>query len=607
MMKPLRPRFYYVLAFYLLTLFWIFPVRSAGQAQQPTLVIEGGTLIDGNGGTPVRDALILMQGNRITNVSRKGQVSYPAGARVIRADGKFILPGLWDARVNHAWFVNEALLNHGVTSLIDMATNGEIAIVNRDAVERGKIVGPRMFTGIGFIASRPGARGSGFETPLTAARVPKSAEEARELAKRFIDAKANMVVIQDGDLALEHYRAIVEEAQKAGAPVYARPAGPKVWPKDAVQAGINVLTHSGDGLGMAVTKDPSKWNNEMDAWSDVDPAKTAELVQLIVQRKVTLEPNFVEVVYGLNEKWAHFEEEDRKIFSNRALRVYFPQEAMDGVLRKYEQAAGLDAGVRERRYVGMMNALRFHNQVVKAGGRVLIGSDGPSNSAPGIGFHHEVELLAAGGLAPMEIIQAATKWAAEAANASSRLGTLEVGKIADVVILSDDPLQDVRNLKKVDSVILDGKLVDRGYRAWYQTPFLGTTGANNPVEDLNWVVALKQATARGGGGRADAPDPENLTPPGIETISPLIVTEGSPPLTLTIKGFNFFNRSQVYFDNLPVPFRRVSGTELQVTIDESLLRRAGRFNIQVKNPPPLANPEWSNGTSNTAHLLVNYK
>ena len=63
----------------------------------------------------------------------------------------------------------------------------------------------------------------------------------------------------------------------------------------------------------------------------------------------------------------------------------------------------------------------------------------------------------------------------------------------------------------------------------------------------------------------------------------------------------------MYFDNIPIPFRRVSGTELQVTIDESLLRRAVRFTMQLKNPPPLANPEWSDGRSNAAHLLVNYK
>ena len=69
-------------------------VHLAAQGQQPALVIEGGTLIDGNGGAPVPDAVVIIQGNRITSVSRKGQASYPPNAQILKADGKFILPGL---------------------------------------------------------------------------------------------------------------------------------------------------------------------------------------------------------------------------------------------------------------------------------------------------------------------------------------------------------------------------------------------------------------------------------------------------------------------------------------------------------------------------------
>src|SRR5436309_69003 len=79
------------------------PTASNPQRQTfDTLVIEGGTLIDGNGGTPVRDVLIIIQGNRIKTVTQKGQAVYPSGARVVRADGKFIVPGLMDAHVHYA-------------------------------------------------------------------------------------------------------------------------------------------------------------------------------------------------------------------------------------------------------------------------------------------------------------------------------------------------------------------------------------------------------------------------------------------------------------------------------------------------------------------------
>src|SRR5437868_12097970 len=77
---------------------------AAQNANQPPLVIQGATLIDGNGGAPVANSVIVIQGNRITAVGRAGQVQVPAGATVINANGKFVLPGLWDAQVNYAWY-----------------------------------------------------------------------------------------------------------------------------------------------------------------------------------------------------------------------------------------------------------------------------------------------------------------------------------------------------------------------------------------------------------------------------------------------------------------------------------------------------------------------
>src|SRR5262245_23556065 len=93
----------------LLSLFGSLPTAQAPQGS--ALVIEGGTLIDGNGGAPVRDAVVVIQGNRIMAVSRKGQTPYPANARIIDASGKFVLPGLWDSQVAYSWYFGEAMLN----------------------------------------------------------------------------------------------------------------------------------------------------------------------------------------------------------------------------------------------------------------------------------------------------------------------------------------------------------------------------------------------------------------------------------------------------------------------------------------------------------------
>jgi hypothetical protein len=260
----------------------------------------------------------------------------------------------------------------------------------------------------------------------------------------------------------------------------------------------------------------------------------------------------------------------------------------------------------ERRMKAYQNALRFFRMFVQAGGHVMAGGDAASNCAPGLCVHHEMEIFAEAGFTPSQMIQSITKWPAEALRVQDRLGTIEAGKIADLVIVKEDPLQNITNLQKIDQVIFDGKIVDRGFHPWFKTPFLGAGPNGNPVvEGLEWVASLKQATYRPGAAAGD--DPVRAPQPAIETISPYIVTEGSPTITLTIKGFHFFLRSLVFFDNTIVPFRRVSPTELQVTIEESLLRRAGRFDIQVKTPGPVAVPEWGDGTSNTAHLLVNFR
>jgi hypothetical protein len=86
-----------------------------------------------------------------------------------------------------------------------------------------------------------------------------------------------------------------------------------------------------------------------------------------------------------------------------------------------------------------------------------------------------------------------------------------------------------------------------------------------------------------------------------------MLAQGSATITLTVKGFNFVRRSRIYFDDEAVPYKRMSATELQVVLDANLLARAGRFDFVVKNSEPVSQPEWANGTSNKAHLLVTFR
>ena len=95
-------------------------VALTGARAQQAIVIEGGTLIDGNGGDPVPNSVVIVQGNEISRVSEVGETRYPRNAVVIDARGKFVLPGLWDAMVSYQWFYGEIMLNYGITSTIDV-------------------------------------------------------------------------------------------------------------------------------------------------------------------------------------------------------------------------------------------------------------------------------------------------------------------------------------------------------------------------------------------------------------------------------------------------------------------------------------------------------
>jgi imidazolonepropionase-like amidohydrolase len=597
----------------------LWSAQTQGQQQLAALVIQGGTLIDGMGGAPIANSVVVIQGNRVIAAGRAGQVPIPAGAQIINANGKFVLPGLWDSQTNYAWFWGELMLNEGVTSTIDIGDGEEQSIAYRDAANHGKVVGPRALVGIGHMGGiRGGTILTGMETPLATRKDPKSTDDAKSIAGRFLAAGADMVMFHDGSYPAEFYQSAYDEAHKAGKPAFCRCSGPKTGPKEGALAGADVYPHS-TGIGAAVAKDGTRSNNELDRYAAMDDAKAKELIDVLAAHHVNLVPTIVHDSPGYPKDWARFQSETEKVFSNPNLLAYYEPHYLKTMQQTYERAGRADQGdVRARRQQGYLNMLRFNKMYDAAGGRVLAGGDTNQGKAPGLILHDEMEAMQEAGIPRMHIIQGATEWPAEAMRVQNTIGSLTSGKIADVLIVNADPLQDIANLRSIDTVILDGKIVERGYHASYSIPFRGTADMDEKVsvvDRLAWTAALKQATFRpgqgGGGGNGQAggegPDPMESPQPAIESITPVMVAQGSSTVTLTVKGFNFVRRSRVYFDGESIPYKRVSATELQVTLDSNLLARAGRFDVVVKNPEPVSQQEWGNGASNKAHLLVTFR
>jgi hypothetical protein len=376
---------------------------------------------------------------------------------------------------------------------------------------------------------------------------------------------------------------------------------------------------------MSISKTaPGPGVNELDLYADMDEAKAKDLIQVLVQHGTALVPTLKLSYPGYQKDWARFEREDRRALADPNLLAYYPAERVVTGLAAYSNPLV----TTEHRKQGYQNVLRFLKMFDDAGGRVVPGGDTNATKVPGLNIHHEFLAISESGIAPMHIIQGATKWAAEMINKGKDLGTIETGKLADVIVLKADPLQSIDNLRQVDTVIFDGRPVDIGIHAWYSDPFRRDSGFNPPVENLRWVVAFKrsmfgdnpQGAGRGGagGGRGGAgqamapvlPDAPLSPNPAIESITPIVFTEGSPASTVTLKGFNFVRRSLVLFKEQSVPYKVVSPTELQVAIPAELLRQPGWFDLVVKNPWPY-NPDtgkaWGDGTSNNAHLIINYK
>jgi hypothetical protein len=583
-----------------------------GAQGQQALVIRGGTLIDGLGGAPLANSIVVVQGNRITAVGAAGQVQVPANAQVIDATGKWVLPGFFDAKANWYWQYGDAFLHWGVTSAAISGGRNNLGLATRDAINAGLIEGPRLYQSVVNIDG-PGPdrdKPDRYGQNNNGGRIAHTPDEAIAIVRAVHDVGGDIITFSDGDGPPDVFAPAVAEAQRLGMGIDFRAMGPGTRISEACEMGDGlVYVHTGNA-GAQLAANPENWATYIglppDAYSEMDEAKVGPMIEKLLGCNAYLEPDLMAADRGFSRSWNRVQEETREMFTDPALLSYYPEYSYRDLFEHIESPENyLNEETIATRTAGFANHVRFLKRYVDAGGKVVAASD-ITQTAPGLGLHEEMAVLVEDvGLTPMQAIQAATIWPAEGFRIED-VGSVEVGKLADLVILTANPLQNILNTRSVETVIKDGRIADRPYDPAFSGAlfrYAADGDTYDMIDHADWAEALKQATTPRGGRREAVQDPALAPTPGLEGTAPHSLHRGDSQTVITVTGFNFVERSQAYFDGIAVPTRVVSSMMIEATVPQNLLGRAGAFPLTIKNPLPLSTPAWGD-ESNKAYVLV---
>jgi imidazolonepropionase-like amidohydrolase len=416
------------------------------------LVLEGATLLDGSGGRPLEDAVIVVRDGRIEAVARVGEIRAPKGARVELLVGKTIIPGLIDAHAHVERWALPLYLAWGVTTVRDMGggTSESTYALQRD-LKLGAVIGPRMFTAGPMIDGPPA-------TYRGATEVATAEEAGRAVGQRAIAGADYLKVYTKITPGL--LRALKEEASVLRLPIAAHLG--RTDALTAARIGVASIEHlsgivqaaapGGAAVERAHDLFLAGWTAEQQGWTTLDSATIARTARTLAQAGVAIVPTLV--LYDMLSRL-----DDRTLLA-RPEMAELPA-AGAGV----RDVAGLvrRAGWRPVDFATFRAARRpqhlFVREFKRANGLVAAGSDAANQLlVPGAALHDELALLVDAGLARLEAITAATRHAARLLDADS-LGSVAVGKVADLVILNANPADDIAATRDIAAVVIRGQML----------------------------------------------------------------------------------------------------------------------------------------------------
>jgi Tol biopolymer transport system component len=384
-----------------------------------SVVMRGARIITMKGDEVIARGDVVVTNNRIVAVGQEGSVTIPAGARIIDVSGKTIMPGLVDVHA-HMWpqwgvhspqpYMYTVNLAYGVTTTRDPQTSTADVVSYGDAVDVGQIIGPRVY------ATGPGLFSWDNVT---------SADDAKEVMKRYSEFYLTQTLKQymAGDRRQRQWIAMAAKEQR--------------------------ITPTLEG-GLDFKKNMTE---AMDGYAGIEHTLPIapmykDAVQLFAKSGTTWTPTLL-VQYGgpWAENWWY---EHYDILSDPKLARFTPFSELE------RRALRRPQWFRDSEYSFKLFAEQA-KKVLEAGGRIGLGGHG---QLQGLGAHWELWNIASGGMKPMDALRVATIYGAESIGLGKEIGTLEGGKLADLIVLDGNPLDDIKNTNTIRYVMKNGRVYD---------------------------------------------------------------------------------------------------------------------------------------------------
>jgi imidazolonepropionase-like amidohydrolase len=411
--------------------------KKISGSRADTLAIVGGTLIDGSGAAPVPDSAVVIEKGRIVAAGPRSLVKIPHGATKIDARGKTILPGLWDM---HAHFEQvewgPIYLAAGVTTVRDCGNEFEFITAVRDAIANGRGLGPRLLLAGIVDGTSPLSLGvERVDTP----------EQAKLWTDRYHDANFQQIKIYSS-VQLDMLKIITAEAHRLGMSVTGHiPEGLNAY--QGIDAGMDQINHIEyvDEIMYSPLPASASRLDRLKAQGDFDvnSPEAKKAISFLVEHGTVIDPTLALFeLYSASSARpvSTFEPGLAKVAPELIEELSFdaPPTPRTALIEKVTQKG-----------VEVVGALH------RAGVPIVAGTD---QAVPGHSLHREVELYVQAGFTPMEAIQSATIVPARAMGVDKEVGTVEVGKRADLVILTANPLESIHNIRTVEFVVTNGTM-----------------------------------------------------------------------------------------------------------------------------------------------------